>query len=91
MSKTLKILLCADDDDENGIVKKAALDVYKTEPLPVNSKMRKRPNVFLTPHIAGDTKEALIRRYTLIAENAIKVMNNERPKYIVKELQYVFD
>ncbi|MFV1975644.1 MAG: hypothetical protein ACC651_07820 [Candidatus Scalindua sp.] len=53
--------------------------------------MRKLSNVFLTPHnIAGDTKEALIRRYTLIAENAIKVMNNEKPQYIVKELQSVF-
>jgi len=52
--------------------------------------LRKLPNVFLTPHIAGDTKEALIRRYTLIAENAIKVMNNEKPQYIVKELQSVF-
>ncbi len=76
---------------ENGIVKKAALDVYETEPLSEYSKLRKLPNVVLTPHIAGDTKEALIRRYTLIAENAIKVMNNEKPQYIVKELQSIFD
>ena len=74
---------------ENGIVKKAALDVYETEPLSEHSKLRKLPNVVLTPHIAGDTKEALIRRYTLIAENSIKVMNNEKPQYIVKELQSV--
>ncbi|GAX60585.1 D-isomer specific 2-hydroxyacid dehydrogenase NAD-binding protein [Candidatus Scalindua japonica] len=75
---------------ESGIVKKAALDVYETEPLPEHSKLRKLSNVFLTPHIAGDTKEALIRRYTLIAENTIKVMNNERPQYIVKELKSFF-
>jgi phosphoglycerate dehydrogenase-like enzyme len=75
---------------ENGVIKKAALDVYETEPLPEYSELRRLPNVLLTPHIAGDTKEALIRRYTLIAENAIKVMNNERPQYIVKELQSVF-
>ena len=74
---------------ENGIVKKAALDVYEMEPLSEHSKLRKLPNVVLTPHIAGDAKEALIRRYTLIAENAIKVMNNEKPQYIVKELQSV--
>jgi len=76
---------------KSGIVKKAALDVYETEPLPEHSELRKLPNVLLTPHIAGDTKEALIRRYTLIAENAIKVMNNDRPRYIVEELQSVFD
>jgi phosphoglycerate dehydrogenase-like enzyme len=75
---------------ESGVIKKAALDVYETEPLPEHSELRKLPNVFLTPHIAGDTKEALIRRYTLIAENAIRVMNNEKPQYIVKELQSVF-
>ena len=75
---------------ESGIIKKAALDVYETEPLPERSELRRLPNVLLTPHIAGDTKEALVRRYTLIAENAIKVMNNEKPQYIVKELQSVF-
>ena len=72
---------------ESGVIKKAALDVYETEPLPEYSELRKLPNVLLTPHIAGETKEALVRRYTLVAENSIKVMNNERPRYIVKELQ----
>ncbi|MCP4267878.1 MAG: phosphoglycerate dehydrogenase [Candidatus Brocadiaceae bacterium] len=75
---------------KSGIIRKAALDVFETEPLPVSSELRKLPNVFLTPHIAGETKEALTRRYTLIAENAIKVMNNEKPLYIVKELQSIF-
>ena len=75
---------------KNGVIKKAGLDVYESEPLPEHSELRRLPNVILTPHIAGDTKEALIARYTLIAENAIRVMNNERPQYIVKELQSVF-
>ena len=75
---------------KNGVIKKAGLDVYETEPLSEHSELRKLPNVVLTPHIAGDTKEALIQRYTLIVENAIKVMNNERPQCIVKELQSVF-
>ncbi len=76
---------------KSNMIKKAALDVYENEPLPEKSELRKLPNVLLTPHIAGDTKEALVRRYTLIAENAIKVMNNEMPQYIVKELQSVFE
>jgi phosphoglycerate dehydrogenase-like enzyme len=75
---------------KSNIIRKAALDVYETEPLPENSELRKLPNVILTPHIAGDTREALVRRYALIAENTIKVMNNERPRYIVKELQSIF-
>lgn len=72
---------------KNNIIKKAALDVYETGPLPENSELRKLPNVILTPHIAGDTREALVRRYTLIVENTIKVMNNEKPQYIIKEMQ----
>ena len=75
---------------ESGVIKKAALDVYEAEPLPEHSELRQLPNVVLTPHIAGDTKEALIARYTLIAENAIRVINNERPQYIIKELQSIF-
>jgi phosphoglycerate dehydrogenase-like enzyme len=75
---------------ESNIIRKAALDVYETEPLPENSELRKLPNVLLTPHIAGETKEALVRRYNIIAENTLKVMNNERPRYIVKELQSIF-
>jgi len=75
---------------KNNVIRKAALDVYETEPLPPDSELRKLPNVILTPHIAGDTREALIRRYTLIAENTIKIMNNEKPRYIVKELESVF-
>ncbi|MHC4267701.1 MAG: NAD(P)-dependent oxidoreductase [Planctomycetota bacterium] len=75
---------------KSGIIRKAALDVFETEPLPESSELRRLPNVFLTPHIAGETKEALTRRYKLIAENTIKVMNNERPLYIVKELQSIF-
>ncbi len=75
---------------KSNIIKKAALDVYETEPLPENSELRKLPNVLLTPHIAGDTKEALVRRYNIVAENTIRVMNNERPRYIIKELQSIF-
>ncbi|MFQ5965919.1 MAG: NAD(P)-dependent oxidoreductase, partial [Candidatus Scalinduaceae bacterium] len=51
---------------ESNVIRKAALDVYETEPLPENSELRKLPNVLLTPHIAGDTKEALVRRYNII-------------------------
>jgi phosphoglycerate dehydrogenase-like enzyme len=75
---------------KSGTISKAALDVFETEPLSESSELRRLPNVFLTPHIAGETKEALTRRYTLIAENTIKVMNDERPLYIVKELQSIF-
>jgi D-3-phosphoglycerate dehydrogenase len=36
----------------------AALDVYATEPLPAEARLRRAPRSLLTPHIAGSTVEA---------------------------------
>jgi phosphoglycerate dehydrogenase-like enzyme len=35
----------------------AVLDVFEKEPLPLDSKLRKLPNVYLIPHMAGPTAE----------------------------------
>lgn len=78
------------DSLKTKVIRKAALDVFEMEPLSRDSELRNMPNVILTPHIAGDTKEALNRRYTLIAENVIKILRNEKPQFVVKELQSVF-
>jgi len=42
---------------DNGIIKMAALDVFKEEP-PKDWTLVKHPNVISTPHIAGASKEA---------------------------------
>ena len=39
----------------------ACLDVFDPEPIPVDSRIRKLPNVFLTPHIAGTTQRSRTR------------------------------
>ncbi|MHB9033389.1 MAG: hydroxyacid dehydrogenase [Anaerolineae bacterium] len=36
----------------------AALDVFDQEPLPLDHPLRRMPNVFLTPHMAGRTEES---------------------------------
>jgi (S)-sulfolactate dehydrogenase len=46
----------------------AALDVFETEPLPAGSPLAGAPNLVLTPHVAGVTRESNARVSTLIAE-----------------------
>jgi phosphoglycerate dehydrogenase-like enzyme len=43
---------------ENRRIAGAGLDVFETEPLPAESPLRLLPNVVLTPHAAGITREA---------------------------------
>jgi len=68
---------------ENGTLRKAALDVFATEPLPPDHRLRALPNVILSPHVAGETEDALKRRYSQIALNAVPVLRGERPEFIV--------
>jgi (S)-sulfolactate dehydrogenase len=46
----------------------AALDVFEEEPLPAGSPLAGAPNLVLTPHVAGVTRESNVRVSTLIAE-----------------------
>ena len=39
----------------------ACLDVFDQEPVPVGSRIRQLPNVFLSPHIAGTTERSRTR------------------------------
>ena len=42
----------------SGQVAAAALDVFETEPLPLDSPLREAPNLVLTPHLGASTAEA---------------------------------
>jgi D-3-phosphoglycerate dehydrogenase len=43
---------------ESGHVAAAALDVFETEPLPADSRLRQLPNLVVTPHLGASTAEA---------------------------------
>ncbi|GLB46514.1 3-phosphoglycerate dehydrogenase [Philodulcilactobacillus myokoensis] len=66
---------------KSGEIAGAGLDVYEKEPLPEDSELRKLPNVYLTPHNAGHSYEAIERMSTRAASEMERVINNEQPKW----------
>ena len=60
----------------------AALDVYEREP-PGKSPLFELPNISLTPHIGASTKEAQRRAAEIIAEEVVRVLKGEEPRFWV--------
>ncbi len=103
MKKGVRILNCArggiiNEQDlceaiESGQVGGAALDVYETEPAPEDLRLRKLPQVVMTPHLGASTEEAqenvgievaeAITEYLLnqTVRNAVNVPNLDAKTY----------
>ena len=65
----------------------AGLDVVVDEPLKPGHPLNGVANVILTPHMAGVTEEAMMRMAQDSAEDILRVLRGERPKFPVnKEL-----
>jgi phosphoglycerate dehydrogenase-like enzyme len=56
---------------------RAALDVTDPEPLPEGHPLWKAPNLFITPHVAGDSDKFLQRAFTLIREQVERFVRGE--------------
>jgi (S)-sulfolactate dehydrogenase len=52
----------------------AALDVFENEPLPAGSPLARAPNLVLTPHVAGVTRESNERVSGMIAEQVTQFL-----------------
>jgi len=61
----------------------AGLDVVVDEPLKATHPLNGAPNLILTPHIAGVTEEAMMRMARDSAEEIVRVLRGERPKWPV--------
>ncbi|HSB80182.1 MAG TPA: hydroxyacid dehydrogenase [Candidatus Methylomirabilis sp.] len=61
----------------------AGLDVVEDEPLRPGHPLIGVPNLILTPHMAGVTEEAMMRMALDAAEDILRVLRGEGPKYPV--------
>lgn len=68
---------------KDGPVACAALDVFEEEPLPADSPLRNCSNVYLSPHIGGQTAEAKRKGLRIAAENVIRALSGTRPPCVV--------
>jgi len=68
-------------------IRAAALDVFDEEPLPLKSDFYKLDNVLLTPHIASNTQECMDRMAVDSASEVVRVLDNEKPKWNVNQIQ----
>jgi D-3-phosphoglycerate dehydrogenase len=53
---------------ESGQLGAAAFDVFPVEPVPAGSRLLTAPNVVMTPHLAGATKQTAHRAGSIAAE-----------------------
>ncbi len=69
---------------EAGRLAGAVLDVFETQPLAADSRLRRHPGVLLTPHLAGLTQEAERAMGVLAVDTlAALLLRGERPPNIV--------
>jgi phosphoglycerate dehydrogenase-like enzyme len=60
----------------------AGFDVYDKEPLPIDHKLRRAPNVILTPHIGYVTEENYRSSYPQIVENITAFLDGKPVRMI---------
>jgi phosphogluconate 2-dehydrogenase/gluconate 2-dehydrogenase len=64
---------------DHGPLRAAALDVFATEPLPLESPLRTHPRVTPLPHIGSATHETRRAMAELATENLLAVLAGEKP------------
>lgn len=68
-----------------GEIAKAGLDVFEEEPPEQDNPLLKMDNVVLTPHQASNTKAGVEGMFSQAAQNVLKALQDEKPKYLINE------
>ncbi len=72
---------------QSGHLRAAGLDVFKKEPLPVDSPLIKLDNVLLSCHIGGLDRESHRDAYAMAAHNIVKLYQDQWPEECVVNLK----
>ncbi len=73
---------------ETGQISGAALDVFTSQPLPMDSRLRDHPRVALTPHLAGTTQDAERAMGLMAVETQLALIRGEQPENVVNRECY---
>jgi D-3-phosphoglycerate dehydrogenase len=73
----------------NGGLAGAALDTFAEEPLSAESPLRAMPNVVLSPHVAGQTAEAVVKVGLAAADAILDELAGRRPAHVYNPEAYV--
>ncbi|MEU4190463.1 2-hydroxyacid dehydrogenase [Kribbella sp. NPDC026611] len=68
---------------ESGQLGAAAFDVFPAEPLPAEARLLTAPNVVMTPHLAGATRQTAHRAASLAAEAVAAFLAGKEPAGLV--------
>ncbi len=70
---------------DSGKIAGAALDVFKKEPLPHDSRLRNYSSIIMTPHNAGepDLYNSYRKRFTFFYVNIMKALENRDPEGVI--------
>jgi D-3-phosphoglycerate dehydrogenase len=77
------------DDDalyaalSDGHLAGAALDVFRDEPLQPHNRFVKLPNVLVSPHLGGATRDVVRHQTDLVVDGIEALLRGERPQHIV--------
>jgi D-3-phosphoglycerate dehydrogenase len=73
---------------QSGHLASAGLDTYAIEPLAADLPLRRLPNVVLSPHVAGQTNDAVIKVGLAAAQAILDELAGRRPDFVVNPDAY---
>jgi D-3-phosphoglycerate dehydrogenase len=66
---------------ESGHLFAAAFDVFEAEPIPPDSRLLRVPNVVITPHVAGASRETAEKAARIVAADVGRFLRGEPPAH----------